>query len=121
MPAKQPQGYYAASAPPAASRPALRGDLTVDVCVVGAGFTGLSAALHLAEAGARVAVLEAETVGFGASGRNGGQIHTGLCQTQAELEKWLGVVHARDLWALTEDFEELSSAGLSRAMASTAI
>src|SRR5271155_1583083 len=102
MPAHQPQGYYTASAPPAPVRPALSGDLAVDVCVVGAGFTGLSAALHLAEAGARVAVLEAETVGFGASGRNGGQIHTGLNQTQAELEKWLGKIQARDLWNLTE-------------------
>jgi gamma-glutamylputrescine oxidase len=103
----QPQGYYAASAPSAPARPALSGDLAADVCVVGAGFTGLSAALRLAESGVRVVVLEAETVGFGASGRNGGQIHTGLCQTQAELEKWLGKVHARDLWTLTEDSKAL--------------
>lgn len=107
MSTHQPQGYYAASAPPAPARSALSGDLTVDVCVVGAGFTGLSAALHLAEAGVRVVVLEAETVGFGASGRNGGQIHTGLCRTQAELENWLGKIHARDLWDLTEDSKAL--------------
>ncbi len=107
MSTHQPQGYYAASAPPAPARSALSGDLTVDVCVVGAGFTGLSAALHLAEAGVRVVVLEAEPVGFGASGRNGGQIHTGLCQTQAELEKWLGKIHAHDLWDLTEDSKAL--------------
>ena len=107
MATQQPQGYYAASAAPARARPALTGDLAVDVCVVGAGFTGLSAALHLAQKGVRVVVLEAETVGFGASGRNGGQIHTGLCQTQAELESWLGPVHARDLWNLTEESKTL--------------
>jgi gamma-glutamylputrescine oxidase len=107
MATQPPQGYYATSAPPAPIRPALPGDLAVDVCVVGAGFTGLSAALHLAEQGVRVAVVEAETVGFGASGRNGGQIHTGLNQTQAELERWLGAGHARDLWNLTEESKAL--------------
>jgi gamma-glutamylputrescine oxidase len=77
------------------------------VCVVGGGFTGLSAALHLAEAGARVMLLEAETIGFGASGRNGGQIHTGFRQTQAALERWLGKIHARDLWSLAEESKAL--------------
>ena len=107
MATQPPQGYYAMSAPPAPIRPALSCDLAVDVCVVGAGFTGLSAALHLAEQGVRVAVVEAETVGFGASGRNGGQIHTGLNQTQAALERWLGADHARDLWTLTEESKAL--------------
>src|ERR1700733_7867986 len=107
MPNGQPQGYYAASAPPAPVRPALSGDVTADVCIVGAGFTGLSAGLHLAEKGTRVVVVDAETVGFGAWGRNGGQIHTGLNQTQAELETWLGAGHARDLWDLTEESKAL--------------
>ena len=84
------QGYYAASAHAAPERPALLGTVTADVCVIGAGYTGLSAALHLAKAGARVALLEAETIGFAASGRNGGQIHTGHRKDQAELEAWLG-------------------------------
>ena len=66
--------YYAASAHPQPDRPPLRGDHDADVCVVGAGYTGLSSALHLAEAGFRVIVVEAEQVGWGASGRNGGQI-----------------------------------------------
>lgn len=78
MPPSTPQGYYAASANLMRHRPMLSGEGRVDVCVVGAGFTGLSAALHLASQGARVMVLEAETVAFAASGRNGGQIHTGL-------------------------------------------
>jgi gamma-glutamylputrescine oxidase len=114
MLSREPQGYYAASALPAPVRPALTGDLAVDVCVVGAGFTGLSAALCLAEKGARVVVVEAETAGFGASGRNGGQIHTGLNQTQAELERWLGAGHARDLWDLTEESKTLVRAHVAQ-------
>ncbi|HSH12858.1 MAG TPA: FAD-binding oxidoreductase [Desulfurivibrionaceae bacterium] len=66
--------YYAASANPSPQRPALQGQCQADVCVVGAGYTGLSTALFLAEAGFKVVVLEAATVGWGASGRNGGQI-----------------------------------------------
>ena len=66
--------YYAATANPAPQRPALQGDVHADVCVIGAGYTGLSTALFLAEAGVQVVVLEAVRVGFGASGRNGGQL-----------------------------------------------
>jgi len=65
---------WTATAPPAGPAPPLVGDHEVDVAVVGAGFTGLSTALHLAEAGARVAVLEAGEPGYGASGRNNGQV-----------------------------------------------
>jgi len=102
-----PQGYYAASAGPAPAATSLRGDVKADVCIIGAGYTGLSAALHLATAGANVIVIEAEDVGFGASGRNGGQIHPGHRKSQAELEKWLGVGHARDLWSLSEEARKL--------------
>lgn len=77
------------------------------MCIIGGGFTGLSAALHLAKGGAHVTLLEAETIGFGASGRNGGQIHTGFRQTQKDLERWLGELHARDLWALAEEAKVL--------------
>lgn len=66
--------YYAASALPQPERPPLQGAAEADVCVVGAGYTGLSTALHLAEAGLRVVVLESARVGWGASGRNGGQL-----------------------------------------------
>ncbi len=69
---------YRDTAEPGPSTYPLEADLNADVAVVGAGFTGLSAALHLAEGGAAVAVLEAEEPGFGASGRNGGQVNPGL-------------------------------------------
>lgn len=66
--------YYAASANAVPDRPPLTESIEADVCVIGAGFTGLSTALHLAEAGFKVVVLEAARIGFGASGRNGGQL-----------------------------------------------
>ena len=73
-----PGSYYAASANPAPSRPALKGSIETDVCVVGAGYSGLSTALQLAEKDYRVTVIEGARVGWGASGRNGGQIVNGL-------------------------------------------
>ncbi|HEY1637264.1 MAG TPA: FAD-dependent oxidoreductase, partial [Rhizomicrobium sp.] len=103
----QSENYYRASLDAAPLHPPLSGQAKVDVCIVGGGFTGLSAALHLAKAGARVRLLETETIGFGASGRNGGQIHTGFRQTQMDLERWLGQLHARDLWTLAEDAKAL--------------
>ena len=71
-------GLWEATAPPAPATVPLRGRVAVDVAVVGAGFTGLSAALHLAEGGRSVAVLEAAEIGFGASGRNVGLVNAGL-------------------------------------------
>ena len=71
------KSYYTASAHPAPPRPALEGDETCDVCIIGAGYSGLSTALHLAENGYKVIVVEAVSVGFGASGRNGGQVVNG--------------------------------------------
>jgi gamma-glutamylputrescine oxidase len=102
-----PQGYYAASSAAPVPRPRLTGDARADVCVIGGGFTGLSAALHLARAGAKVVLVEAQTVGFAASGRNGGQVHSGHRKEQAELETWLGNAHARDLWDLAEESKAL--------------
>lgn len=98
-----PQSWYAATADIPAPRAPLIGDHRADVCIIGAGFTGMSAALHLAEAGLSVIVLEARRVGFGASGRNGGQLGSGQRQDQVELEKRLGADAARRLWDLGED------------------
>jgi gamma-glutamylputrescine oxidase len=109
-----PQGYYAASAGTAPLRPSLSGRQTADICIVGAGYTGLAAALEAATGGARVIVLEAQSVGFGASGRNGGQIHTGWRKDQQELESWLGAGHARALWALSEEAKAHVSALIAR-------
>ncbi|MFZ9362065.1 MAG: NAD(P)/FAD-dependent oxidoreductase [Arenimonas sp.] len=74
MTSQHAPSYYAASANTQPERPALQGAVHADVCIVGAGYTGLSSALHLAEAGYSVVVVEAAKVGWGASGRNGGQI-----------------------------------------------
>ncbi|WP_188982464.1 NAD(P)/FAD-dependent oxidoreductase [Pseudomonas matsuisoli] len=71
---RYPSSYYAASTNPAPRREELTADIETDICIVGAGYTGLSTALSLLEKGFRVVVLEAAKVGFGASGRNGGQI-----------------------------------------------
>lgn len=68
--------YYAATANTFAPYPALNEDIRCDVCIIGGGFTGLSSALHLVEAGYDVVVLEAARIGWGASGRNGGQVVT---------------------------------------------
>lgn len=98
-----PTSYYAATAKGAPLLGRLGGDATADVCVIGAGYTGLSAALHLAERGFSVIVLEAERVGFGASGRNGGQLGSGHRKDQRALEKMLGREWAHRLWSLAED------------------
>ncbi len=75
---KHTGSYYAASANPSPDRPALMGDQQIDICIVGAGYSGLSTGLHLVEKGYKVAILEGARVGWGASGRNGGQIVNGL-------------------------------------------
>ena len=100
MTASQSDSYYLATAIGQRARPQLNGAREADVCVIGAGYTGLSCALHLAKAGMKVVVLEAETAGFGASGRNGGQVITGQRVDQDELERRYGEAHARALWTL---------------------
>jgi gamma-glutamylputrescine oxidase len=95
--------YYAATAIGLRDYPRLQGEIRCDVCVVGGGFTGLSAALHLAERDYDVVLLEAERVGWGASGRNGGQLNSGQRKSQGELERGLGKEAARRLWDLAEE------------------
>jgi glycine/D-amino acid oxidase-like deaminating enzyme len=81
---------YQDTAEPAIPTPALDGDVRTDVVVVGGGVTGLSTALHLAERGAGVVLLEAEEPGWGASGRNGGQVNPGLKHDPDEVERSFG-------------------------------
>lgn len=85
-----PPSLYAATALPAPLTPPLEGDCATDVLVIGAGFTGLSTALHLAGKGVRVVVLDAAEPGWGASGRNGGQVNPGLKPDPDEVEADLG-------------------------------
>lgn len=106
-PGQYPASWYAATAHELAPFPQLAGPVRADVCVVGAGYTGLSAALHLAEAGLDVVLLEAHRVGFGASGRNGGQLGSGQRVTQDALEKTVGDAEAAKLWHLGEDAKDL--------------
>lgn len=97
---QDPISYYQASSNLSLSLDSLQQDRDCDVCVIGAGYTGLSTALHLSQRGYKVIVLEAQTVGWGASGRNGGQLCTGQRLQQDELETQLGNAAAQQLWHL---------------------
>ncbi|WP_128001028.1 NAD(P)/FAD-dependent oxidoreductase [Piscinibacter defluvii] len=93
--------YYAATAPREQRHPALQASLDCDVAVVGGGLAGLSAALELADRGYSVVLLEARQVGWGASGRNGGQALVGLACDQSVIESQLGREAARRVWDMT--------------------
>ncbi|MFM7434236.1 MAG: NAD(P)/FAD-dependent oxidoreductase, partial [Gammaproteobacteria bacterium] len=97
--------WYAASAAenaaPMPPRPALAGSVDADVCVVGGGIAGCSTALHLAERGYRVVLLEAEVIGWGASGRSGAQAITGVACGQSKLESLVGAEDARRIWDMS--------------------
>ncbi|MDN3647768.1 FAD-binding oxidoreductase [Reinekea marina] len=82
--------YYAATRQDTNDRPILKESIEADVCIVGGGFTGMSSALHLAEAGFSVVVLEAARIGFGASGRNGGQLVNSYSRDIDTIEKNYG-------------------------------
>jgi gamma-glutamylputrescine oxidase len=97
---EHPASWYAVTAHPSPRRPPLTGEVETDVCIVGAGFSGLSTALHLAERGYRVTVLEAARVGWGASGRNGGQLINGYSRDLDVIEKRYGAEAARELGAM---------------------
>lgn len=95
-----PDSYYAASANSCRKLLPLQGEESADVCIIGGGYTGLSSAIHLAERGYQVMLLEAERIGWGASGRNGGQCTVGQRQSQEYLEEKFGQEEAHRLWNL---------------------
>ncbi len=97
---KHAASYYAASAHPQPARPELNRDLDVDICIIGAGFTGLSAGLFLAEAGYNVVILEQAQIAWGASGRNGGQIVNSYSRDMDVIERQYGKATADALGAM---------------------
>ncbi|WP_317057659.1 NAD(P)/FAD-dependent oxidoreductase [Roseovarius rhodophyticola] len=113
-PGQYPPSWYAATTEALEPFEPLRGETRADACVIGGGFTGLSAALHLAERGYDVALVEAHRVGFGASGRNGGQLGSGQRQDQQSLEKLVGREDAAKLWELAEEAKALVKALVSK-------
>jgi len=113
-PAQHVPSYYIATAIGLIERPALQGAADCDVAVVGGGYTGLSAALHLAERGYSVVVLEAQRVAWGASGRNGGQLNTGLRKGPGELVAAYGRDQAKRLFAMAEQAKAMVHERIAR-------
>ncbi len=111
---RRASSYYQATARPAPRRAALAGAETCDVCVIGGGIAGCSTALHLAERGYRVILLEEHRIGWGASGRSGGQALAGTAAGQAELERLIGGHDARAVWDISVEGLELIRALIAR-------
>jgi gamma-glutamylputrescine oxidase len=106
--------YYHATKWVELTAPALDQDLSVDVAIIGGGITGVSAALHLAERGYDVALLEAHDIGWGASGRNGGQVLAGFGVGQVKLKKLVGAEPAQRLWDMSVEAVNLLHAQIRR-------
>lgn len=102
-----PDSYYHASQNRVIDLNPLDGSRRADVCIIGGGYTGLSSALHLAKRGYDVVLLEARKPGWGASGRNGGQLCSGQRKDQLDLTKMVGEAAAGQLWELAEDAKNL--------------
>ncbi len=113
-PGQHAPSWYAATANTMPDHAPLQGEARADVCIVGAGYSGLSAALHLRERGFDVVVLDAHRVGWGASGRNGGQLGSGQRVGQAALEARLGRDKARVLWDLAEESKAVTKSLIAR-------
>ncbi|MFZ5835623.1 MAG: NAD(P)/FAD-dependent oxidoreductase [Pseudomonadota bacterium] len=98
-----PSSQYLDSMGPADLHPQYAGQMDCDICVVGGGYTGISAALNLAEAGYSVVLLEAERIGWGASGRNGGQVLNGFAKDMPKVAQLVGQTQARLLWQCSQE------------------
>jgi gamma-glutamylputrescine oxidase len=106
--------YYEATRKLALVTDRLEGDLSTDVAVIGGGITGVSAALHLAERGFNVALLEAEHIGWGASGRNGGQALPGFGASQVKIKSLVGAEASRRLWDMSIEAVDLLHGQIQR-------
>lgn len=102
-----PTTWYSQTSLPRAARPALNSDEHCDVCIIGAGIAGLTAALELSRRGKRVILLDAEHVAWGASGRNGGVVSPGWAQGSGAIRKKLGLEHARTLFQMSVEGVEI--------------
>ncbi|WP_148254612.1 NAD(P)/FAD-dependent oxidoreductase [Aidingimonas lacisalsi] len=110
-----PASYYRDSVQVTlAPTPSLEGEVKADVCVIGGGVTGCSTALHLAEKGYAVVLLEAGDIGYGASGRSGGQILPGLGTDISTIEGVLGLSRARDIWEMSREAVRLTASLVER-------
>lgn len=107
MPTQHTNSYYAATRNDTRDRPPLDDNVSADICVIGAGFTGISSALHLAEAGYQVVVLEAARMGYGASGRNGGQLVNSYSRDIDVIERNYGTETARVLGGMAFEGAEI--------------
>jgi gamma-glutamylputrescine oxidase len=107
QPGVYPDSYYAASARFLDEFASVQGEQQADVCIIGGGYSGLSAALHLRQRGYDVALLDAHRVGWGASGRNGGHVGTGQHLDPQEMAELVGVDDAKKLWQISEDAKAL--------------
>ncbi|HQR49814.1 MAG TPA: FAD-binding oxidoreductase, partial [Steroidobacteraceae bacterium] len=108
------RSYYAATAHASPLREPLRGEVTADVCVVGGGIAGCSTALHLAERGYKVVLLEGQRIGWGASGRSGGQAIFGFAAGQDKLVRQVGQETARRMFDVSVDALDLLKERVAR-------
>jgi gamma-glutamylputrescine oxidase len=106
--------YYHATKRVDFAADALTGDVTADVAIIGGGITGISAALHLAERGYNVALLEANEIGWGASGRNGGQVLPGFGASMHKIKQLTGAKNAKKLWDMSVEAVDLLHAQIKR-------
>lgn len=106
-PADHVASWYAATLNDTTQHPQLTESLEADVCIIGAGYTGLHAAIELAQRGFSVVVLEANRVGWGASGRNGGQVCTAYASGMDKIARWMGPDDARRLFQMAEESKDI--------------